>query len=80
MHTMETRIAKVDNDLAIRLPADMVRDLGLQEGERITVRRIGSRISVERAGVPSLDDLLRTVKEPEAELDSGPPIGREVIV
>lgn len=76
---MEIRLAQVDEDLVVRLPSDVVRDLDLHAGERMTVHRFGEGIAVRRANVPSLEEMLRTVKEPEGELDSGPAVGREII-
>ena len=45
-------IAKWGNSLAVRLPAQLVRDLGLKEGDEIDLRRDEDALLVRRAARP----------------------------
>ena len=42
------QVAKWGNSLAVRLPATLVRELGLKEGDRIDLVRDDDRIKVSR--------------------------------
>lgn len=55
------QVAKWGNSLAVRLPAELVRELGLQEGDDITLRAEAGGFSVARAARPEevLADLRR---------------------
>ena len=74
----ETKIARYGNSLTVRLPAALARDLDLHEGDRVTVRRIDHGVAVERQHGTRLAALLATVREPEAEIGRGTPLGNEV--
>ena len=41
------QVAKWGNSLAVRLPADLVRELGLKEGDQIDLGRVWFPISIE---------------------------------
>jgi antitoxin MazE len=55
------QVAKWGNSLAVRLPADLVRELGLREGDRIDLRAAENGISIARRRRPDeiLSDLAR---------------------
>lgn len=74
----ETKIARYGNSLTVRLPAALARDLGLHEGDRVTLRRIEGGVAVERRHGARLADWLKTVHETELELGNGAPVGAEV--
>lgn len=46
------QIAKWGNSLAVRLPAELVRELGLREGDQIDMRGDKSRVTVRRSERP----------------------------
>lgn len=88
---MQTRIARWGDSLAVRLPAEIVRDLGLSEGQTVDLKP--SRPNLEIAprpagrryvnGVPvyTLAELvadMRPENEPET-IDWGPDVGSEII-
>lgn len=37
------QVSKWGNSLAIRLPADLARDLGLKEGDELTMHQVGKK-------------------------------------
>lgn len=53
---MTMRIAKWGNSLAVRLPARLVRDLGLKEGDRIDLQPGDGALRLDRA--PRADEIL----------------------
>ena len=75
----ETKIARYGNSLTVRLPAGLARDLDLHEGDRVTLRRIDHGVAIERRHGTRLAAWLATVREPEAEVGGGSPLGNEVI-
>lgn len=75
----ETKIARYGNSLSVRLPAAIARDLGLHEGDRVTLRRIERGVAVERAPGGRLAEWLATVREAEPEIRTGPAVGAEAI-
>jgi antitoxin component of MazEF toxin-antitoxin module len=74
----ETKIARYGNSLTVRLPAGLARDLDFHEGDRVTLRRIDHGVAVERRHGTRLAAWLATVREPEAEVGAGAPLGNEV--
>jgi antitoxin MazE len=89
---MQTKIARWGNSLAVRLPAEVVRDLGFQEGQIVELTANKPKLEVapragERrytaSGIPiySLAELVAQMKpgeEPEL-VDWGPDRGSEII-
>lgn len=55
------QIARWGNSLAIRLPADLVREMGLKAGDQIDLRPDGGALTVRRQPRPEevLNDLRR---------------------
>lgn len=45
-------VAKWGNSLAVRLPAKLVRELGLKEGDQIELRKADGSLQVERLPRP----------------------------
>lgn len=88
---MKAKIARWGNSLALRLPAEVVRDFGLKEGQVVEVTPNKPTIEIATArplvnGIPvyTLEELLaeadRLGWENESEmLDWGPARGSEII-
>jgi antitoxin MazE len=79
-------VGKWGKNLAIRLPSEIVRDAGLNNGERLDIETRDGEIIIRRA-VPrfTLEQLFRG-KNPEewraayaGAFDWGPDVGREVV-
>lgn len=79
-------VGKWGNNLAVRLPGDVVRAVRLQDGERVDIEAQDGAVVIRRAA-PSfvLEELFQGRTEAEwraAYADSydwGPDIGREII-
>ena len=76
---IETKIARYGNSLTVRLPAARARDLDLQEGDRVALRRVAGGLVMERAARSRLEARLATVREPEVEVGAGRAMGAEAI-
>lgn len=91
---MQTRIARWGNSLAVRLPAEVVRELGLSEGQTVDLKpnrpnlEIAPRQTGRRYvnGIPvyTLEELVADMDRlgPDAVpplLDWGPDVGAEII-
>ncbi len=88
---MELQVGKWGNSLAVRLPAEIVRDFGLREGQvvEMTPNKPKIEIATERQyvnGIPvyTLDELVAEARrlgpENESEMvDWGPGRGSEII-
>lgn len=64
---MKAKIAKWGNSLAVRLPKQIVDELGLKQGLIVDLERVGSRLSLQTAQerkIPyyRLEDLLAQIK------------------
>jgi len=46
------RVEKWGDTLAVRLPADVVRALGLQDGDEVALRADGKGLAIARRGLP----------------------------
>jgi antitoxin MazE len=65
----------------VRIPQEAVREMGLVEGSEVSVSVKGQSMTIRRARrVVTLDDLLEgvTPENSGGEIDTGPPVGREV--
>jgi len=79
-------VGKWGRSLAVRLPGDIVRAVGVRDGERVEIEAQDGNIVVRRAAPHfTLDELFRG-KEPEewraayaGAFDWGPDVGREVV-
>lgn len=65
------QIAKWGNSLAVRLPAELVRELGLREGDRIDLVPGEGKLGVVRQ--PRADEVLEGIRHFRGRL---PPEGR----
>ncbi len=79
---METRVHKWGNSLALRIPKPLAAQIGLQPNSQVELSLRGKELVIEPVS-PSdlnLDDLLALVTRDNihGEVDTGPPIGREV--
>ena len=54
------RVAKWENYLAVRLPADLVRGLGLKEGDEIDLVKDDETVHVRRQ--PRADEIFKALK------------------
>lgn len=81
--TMNTRIQKWGNSLAVRIPKAAATEAGLAQGTEVDLRatKEGLVIRVRRKKkVYTLKELLKgvTPRKVFPEVDWGPPVGREV--
>jgi antitoxin MazE len=77
----KSKVAKWGNSLAVRIPQDVAREMGLVEGSDVSVSVKGGSMTIRPARrTLTLDELLDGVTPENAggEFDSGPPVGREV--
>jgi antitoxin component of MazEF toxin-antitoxin module len=74
---IETKIARYGNSLTVRLPSVLARDLGLREGDRVELRRVGEALLLERPSKARLAARLATVRDPEDEVGAGRAVGAE---
>lgn len=58
------RVAKWGNSLAVRLPARLVQELGVKEGDEVSLTAKGEKaIEIEAARRPTAEELLARVKD-----------------
>ena len=79
---METRVQKWGNSLALRIPKPLASQIGLEPNSPVELSLRGDKLMIELVTPPelNLDDLLACVTRDNihGEVDTGPPIGREV--
>lgn len=54
------QVAKWGNSLAVRLPAELVREMGLKEGDQIELERAERGLTISRR--PSADEVLAELR------------------
>ena len=69
------QIAKWGNSLAVRLPAQLVRELGLKEGDQIALARGDDGIEVRRQ--PSAEDILADLRRFRGRLQKADRLSRD---
>ena len=69
------QIAKWGNSLAVRLPADLVRELGLKEGDRIDLVKGDGGVAVVRQ--PGADDILAGLRQFRGRLPARDRLSRD---
>ena len=69
------RVAKWGNSLAVRLPADLVRELGLKEGDRIDLVKDEDAVKVRR--LPRAEEILRDLRRFRGSLPAAERLGRD---
>jgi antitoxin MazE len=69
------QVAKWGNSLAVRLPAELVRELGLQEGDDITLRAEAGGLFVARA--PRPEEVLADMRRFRGRLPAADRLSRD---
>ncbi len=79
-------VGRWGNNLAVRIPSDVARAAGIQDGERVSVETVEGGVVIRRAAAPAtLEELFaaRSPAEWRAEYagayDWGPDVGREIV-
>ncbi len=80
---MTQAVLKWGNSLAVRIPAAVARQMGIEEGAKLDLRVEGKRLVVEQVDeLPefSHDDLARALRKSRSTLiDFGRPRGNELL-
>lgn len=69
------KVARWGNSLAVRLPADLVRTLGLKVGDRIEIVPGNGALQVHRH--PSAEEVLETLRRFRGRLPAAERLGRD---
>ena len=69
------QVAKWGNSLAIRLPAELVRELGLKEGDQIDLVKDDGRVRVRR--LDRADEVLTGLRRFRGKLSSAERLSRD---
>ena len=69
------QIARWGNSLAVRLPAELVRELGLKEGDRIEVVAADGALKVRRE--PSAEEVLADLRRFRGRLSANARLSRD---
>jgi antitoxin MazE len=69
------QVAKWGNSLAVRLPADLVRELGLKEGDQIDLRMDDGGMAVRR--LPRADEVLAGLRQFRGKLPAADRLSRD---
>ena len=76
------RIKKWGNGAAVRIPANVLAEAGLEIDQAVELRQSRGRIIIERIEKTDFDlrDLLDGIRDDNLHdpIDTGPPLGREV--
>ncbi|MGY6410387.1 MAG: AbrB/MazE/SpoVT family DNA-binding domain-containing protein [Alkalilacustris sp.] len=69
------QVAKWGNSLAVRLPAELVRELGLREGDRIDLVKDAGQVKVRR--LPRPDEVLADLRRFRGKLPAAERLSRQ---
>ena len=69
------QVAKWGNSLAVRLPADLVRELGLKEGDQIDLLKDDGVVKVRR--LPRADEVLEGLRRFRGTLPAADRLSRD---
>lgn len=69
------QIAKWGNSLAVRLPKELVRELGLQEGDQIDLVKDDGAVKVRR--LPRADEVLESLRRFRGKLPAADRLSRD---
>lgn len=69
------QVAKWGNSLAVRLPVELVRELGLKEGDQIDLTKDDGKLKVRR--LPSAEDVLGNLRQFRGKLSSADRLSRD---
>ena len=79
---MKTRVQKWGNDLVLRIPEPLATQIGFEPDSPVELSLRGGKLVIEPVSASDLnldDPLARVTKDNiHGEVDTGPPIGREV--
>ena len=71
----QMQIAKWGNSLAVRLPAELVREMGLKEGDQINLVQNDGLLKIER--LPRADEVLEGLRRFRGRLAATERLGRD---
>lgn len=69
------QVAKWGNSLAVRLPAELVRELGLKEGDQIDLVKDDGTLKVQRQ--PRADEVLNRLRRFRGKLPAAERLSRD---
>jgi len=69
------QVARWGNSLAVRLPADLVRELGLKEGDQIDLMKGDGAMKVRR--LPRADEVLENLRRLRGKLPAAERLSRD---
>jgi antitoxin MazE len=69
------QVAKWGNSLAVRLPAELVRELGLKEGDQIILVKDDGALKVQR--LPRADEVLEDLRRFRGKLPAEERLSRD---
>ena len=69
------QVAKWGNSLAVRLPSDLVRELGLKEGDQIDLVKDDGQVKVRR--LPRADEVLTSLRRFRGRLPAAERLSRD---
>ena len=69
------QVARWGNSLAVRLPADLVRELGLKEGDQIDLLKDDGAVKVRR--LPRADEVLEGLRRFRGKLPAADRLSRD---
>ena len=79
---MTTTIRKWGNSLGLRIPRDIAKDVGLNEGKEVTIKKHGVELVIRplKKRHIDIDAMIRkiTPDNRHALIDWGPPRGKEI--
>ena len=71
------QVAKWGNSLAVRLPAALVRELGLREGDQIDLMKADDALAVRR--LPRADEVLTELRHFRGTLPAAERLSRDAV-
>ena len=71
------QVAKWGNSLAVRLPAALVRELGLREGDQIDLMKADDALAVRR--LPRADEVLTALRHFRGTLPAAERLSRDAV-
>ena len=79
--SMGVQISRWGNSLAVRLPKGLLDEVGLMEGDDVTIREDRGRIVIEREPAIDIDAMIARITDenrPDENFD-WPRVGREIL-
>lgn len=81
---MSTKVQKWGNSLAVRIPDDVVEDMGLVPGKEVTVRKVRNTVVITPSRIkkrPTLKELVARItpeNRHDYQWDDVEPMGKEI--